>query len=75
MKDLSYFASQFSLFRGGVAGGDGFGVRVGGSGGGGGGRLSGILQTIQIEKSSLYAYPVFGGGRGSSGDGVLRGIG
>ena len=51
------------------AGGNSFGVRVGGGVGvgGEGGGSSEILQAVQMDQSPLYVYQGLGGGGGSSG--------
>ena len=77
IRDMSYFAPQLSLFGGGGAVGNGFGVgsRGGVRGGGEGGGLSEIFQAMQMDQSPFYASQVFGGWGGSSGGSVLGGRG
>ena len=76
-RDPSYFAFQLSLFGGGGAVGNSFGVRVVGGivGGGECGGLSDIILAVQMDQSPLYTYQGCGGGGGSSGDGGLEGRG
>ena len=75
IRDMSYSAPQLSLFGGGGAVGNGFGVGArGGVGGGGeGGGLSESFQAIQIDQLPLYTSKVFGKGEGISGVSGLRG--
>ena len=74
IRDMSYFAPQLSLFGGGGAVGNGFGVgsRGGVRGGGEGGGLSEIFQAMHTDQLPLYASTVFGRGGASSGFSGLR---
>ena len=75
IRDMSYSAPQLSLFGGGGAVGNGFGVgsRGGVRGGGEGGGLSKIFQAMHMDQSPLFASTVFGRGGASSGGSGLRG--